>query len=171
MRGTCCSLPRFFLPLWQKDSEGDPALSRKYLIVLRWEKSYWQKVKSVSHKRCGSSPWVGKIPWRRAWQPTLVFLPEESHGQRRLAGYSTESQRVRHNWSNVAHTHMRNIKSSLYCLSLNILSWISIAFVLQKKLKLLNRKEKQGNKFLGGLKHNFWKQKEENLRLLHVKLY
>ena len=32
--------------------------------------------------------WVGKIPWRRAWQPTLVFLPGESHGQRRLAGYS-----------------------------------------------------------------------------------
>ena len=27
-------------------------------------------------------PWVGKIPWRRKWQPTLVFLPEEFHGQR-----------------------------------------------------------------------------------------
>ena len=33
-------------------------------------------------------PWVRKIPWRRAWQPTLVFLPGESHGQRTLAGYS-----------------------------------------------------------------------------------
>ena len=32
-------------------------------------------------------PWVGKIPWRRQWQPTLVFLPGESHGQRRLTGY------------------------------------------------------------------------------------
>ena len=31
---------------------------------------------------------VGKILWRRAWQPTLVFLPGESHGQRSLAGYS-----------------------------------------------------------------------------------
>ena len=30
--------------------------------------------------------WVGKIPWRRAWQPTPVFLPRESHGQRSLAG-------------------------------------------------------------------------------------
>ena len=30
--------------------------------------------------------WVGKIPWRRKWQPTPVFLPEESHGQRSLAG-------------------------------------------------------------------------------------
>ena len=32
-------------------------------------------------------PWVGKIPWRRAWQPTLVFLPGEFYGQRSLAGY------------------------------------------------------------------------------------
>ena len=31
-------------------------------------------------------PWVGKIPWRRAWQPTPVFLLGKSHGQRSLAG-------------------------------------------------------------------------------------
>ena len=30
----------------------------------------------------------GKIPWRYTWQPTPVFLPGESHGQRSLAGYS-----------------------------------------------------------------------------------
>ena len=40
------------------------------------------------HKRCGFSPWAGKIPWRRKWQLTSVFLPRESHGQRSLAGYS-----------------------------------------------------------------------------------
>ena len=34
------------------------------------------------------NPWVGKVPWRRAWQPTLIFLPEKSHRQRILAGYS-----------------------------------------------------------------------------------
>ena len=38
------------------------------------------------HKRRKFDPWVGKIPWRRAWQPTAVFLPGESHGQRSLAG-------------------------------------------------------------------------------------
>ena len=32
-------------------------------------------------------PWVGKIPWRRAWKSTPVLLPGESHGQRSLAGY------------------------------------------------------------------------------------
>ena len=40
------------------------------------------------HKRFRPNPWVGKIPWRRAWQPTPVFLPGESHGQRSLVGYS-----------------------------------------------------------------------------------
>ena len=39
-------------------------------------------------KRPGFNPWVGKIPWRKAWQPTLVFLLQESHGQKSLAGYS-----------------------------------------------------------------------------------
>jgi len=34
----------------------------------------------------GLDPWVGKA-WRRAWQPTPVFLPGESHGQRSLVGY------------------------------------------------------------------------------------
>ena len=32
-------------------------------------------------------PWVGKIPWRRKWQPTPLFLPGESHGRRSLVGY------------------------------------------------------------------------------------
>ena len=41
-----------------------------------------------SCRRCGFDPWVRKIPWRRKWQPTPVFLPGESHGQRNLAGYS-----------------------------------------------------------------------------------
>ena len=41
------------------------------------------------HRRLGFDPWVGKILWRRAWQPTPVFLPGESHGQRSLVGYSS----------------------------------------------------------------------------------
>ena len=36
----------------------------------------------------GFNPWVGKIPWRKTWQSTPVFLPRESHGQRSLVGYS-----------------------------------------------------------------------------------
>ena len=37
--------------------------------------------------RPGFGPWVGKIPWRREWQPTPAFLPGEFHGRRSLAGY------------------------------------------------------------------------------------
>ena len=43
----------------------------------------------------GVDPWVRKILWRRKWQPTLVFLPGESHGQRSLGatvlGFTGES--------------------------------------------------------------------------------
>ena len=48
-----------------------------------------QGLNPVSHTvgRCCTT-WVGKIPWRREWQPTPVFLPGESHGWRSLAGYS-----------------------------------------------------------------------------------
>ena len=36
------------------------------------------------------TPGSRKIPWRKAWQPTPVFLPEESHGQRSLVGYGPQ---------------------------------------------------------------------------------
>ena len=39
-------------------------------------------------KKLRFDPWVGKIPWIRAWQPTLVFLSRESRRQRNLAGCS-----------------------------------------------------------------------------------
>ena len=39
-------------------------------------------------KRLEFNPWIRKIPWRRAWQPTPAFLPWESYGQRSLANYS-----------------------------------------------------------------------------------
>ena len=38
------------------------------------------------------NPWVGKIPGKRKWQPTSVFLPEEFHEQKSLAGYSPQRQ-------------------------------------------------------------------------------
>ena len=41
----------------------------------------------VRPKRRCFDPWVGKIPWKRTWHPTLVFLPGESLGQRSLAGF------------------------------------------------------------------------------------
>ena len=43
-------------------------------------------------KDVGSILGLGRFPWRRAWQPTLVFLPGKSHGQRSLAGYSPQGR-------------------------------------------------------------------------------
>ena len=64
------------------------------------------------HKRRGFDSWIGKIPCRRAQQPTPVFLPEESHWQRSLAGYSSwgynESDRTEATWH--THTHGMSIK-------------------------------------------------------------
>ena len=46
----------------------------------------------------GSIPGVRKIPWRRKWQPTPVFLPGKSHKQRSLVGYSSwGGERTGHN--------------------------------------------------------------------------
>ena len=49
---------------------------------------YFEGFPGGSAVRPGFDPWVRKIPWRRAWQATLVLLPRELHGQRSLAGCS-----------------------------------------------------------------------------------
>ena len=45
------------------------------------------------YRRLGFDPWVRKIPWRREWLPTQVFLPGESRGQKRLARHSPQGHR------------------------------------------------------------------------------
>ena len=52
--------------------------------------------KESAYRRCRFNPWVRKIPWRRKWQPTPVFLPGKSHRQSSLEGYSPWDCRVRH---------------------------------------------------------------------------
>ena len=65
------------------------------LVFPRWLSG---KESACQCRRHGFDPWVGKIPWRRKWQPTPVFLPGKSHGQRSLAGYSPLGlKRVGHN--------------------------------------------------------------------------
>ena len=70
---SCCGsfflAVRFGLPRWHNDKE-----------------SSWQCWRC---RRRGFDPWVGKIPWRRKWQLTPVFLPGKSHGERSLVGCSS----------------------------------------------------------------------------------
>ena len=69
----------------------------------------WHRSKDL--RANGFDPGVEKIPWRKKWQPTPVFLPEEFHGQRSLVGYSPwdhkELDTTKH-----AHTHI-NVYLSL----------------------------------------------------------
>ena len=54
----------------------------------RSEPNSSNNITSLHCGRPGLDPWVGKIPWRKEWQPTPVFLPREFHEQRSSAGYS-----------------------------------------------------------------------------------
>ena len=60
------------------------------------------KESACQYKRRGFNPWVGKIPWRRKWQPAPAFLPGESHGQRSLVGYSPRGHKK---LDTTEHTH------------------------------------------------------------------
>ena len=84
------------------------------------------KESACQGRRCGFSLWVGKIPWRRKWKPTLVFLPGKSHGQRSLVGYSPWGHRIRHDWAQ--HTHASHCIIHCSC-SLTIPSQASITLV------------------------------------------
>ena len=59
-------------------------------------------------ERLGFNPLIREIPWRRAWQPTPVFLLRESHGQRSLEGYSPQSQKELGTTEATWHTEKQN---------------------------------------------------------------
>ena len=85
-------------------------------------------------RRCGFYPWVRKIPWRRAWQPTPVSLPRKSHGQGSLVGNSPwgckdYGMTKYANTHTLTHTHTNTHKHQLYFLPFlkpTLLFWLSI---------------------------------------------
>ena len=83
---------------WQADSIPlcylqSPFYTRECKYTSRWLSGNESACQCRRHRRCRFDPRVGKIPWRRKWQPTPVVLPGKSHSQRNLV----ESQRVAHN--------------------------------------------------------------------------
>ena len=74
-----------------------PDLKSAYLSGLPW----WLRWESIclQCRRPGFNPWVGKIPWKRKWQPTPVFLPGKFHGWKSLVGYSPWGRRVGQDWA------------------------------------------------------------------------
>ena len=63
-----------------------------YLFGLSWQLS--GKEPNCQCRTRGFDPWVGKIPWRRERQPTPVFLPGKSHGQRSQVGYRPQKSQT-----------------------------------------------------------------------------
>ena len=61
-------------------------------------------------RRPGFDPWVGKIPWRREWQHTPIFLPGEFHRHRSLVVYSPWDCRVGHNWR-ITLSHTQSVQT------------------------------------------------------------
>ena len=71
--------------LWNRDRNWE----ERWKMVNMFGLPRWLKLQRIclQSRRCRFHPWVGKIPCRKKWLPTPVFLPGESHGQRSPAGY------------------------------------------------------------------------------------
>ena len=83
-------------------------------------------------------PWVGKIPWSRAWQPTPVSLPGESHGQRSLVGYSPWGhKRVGPDWATNIFIFTT---STIHLISMRIrsLSWPNCSWALLSSFSIIH---------------------------------
>ena len=72
------------------------------------------------HRRPEFDPWIGKILWRRKWQPTPGFLPGESHEQRSWAVPSMKSQKSQTRLSNWVSTVFRQCSCTLSRLQCNV---------------------------------------------------
>ena len=114
-----CFLPRksmYTLLSWIKHSskEGLPWWLRQWGICLHWR---WLRF----------IPGVRKIPWRRNWQPTPVFWPGESQGQRSLAGYNPWSPKESDVTERLAPCSMKNIFELIirYWYGSGLLWWLS----------------------------------------------
>ena len=65
-------------------------------------------------RRHGFSSLVGRIPWRRKWQLTPVFLPGKSHGWRSLVGYTPWSRKESDTTEQLTHTHTHTFKPTYF---------------------------------------------------------
>ena len=90
------------------------------------------------YRRHGFSPWVGKTAWRRKWQPSLVFLPGEFHGQRSLVGNSPWDQKESDKTEQLnMHTHITHTHTHTHIISYYSVS-VQLSSVVQSCLTLCN---------------------------------
>ena len=96
-------------PVWFLSQPTSSPWRRHRLLQYSWASLVSQTVICLQCGRSGFSPWIGKIPWRKAWQPTPVFLPGEfPWTEEPCMLHSMGSQSVGHDWAtkhSTAHTH------------------------------------------------------------------
>ena len=103
-----------------------------FILLISFEGLPWWLSSKESTCQCRKAfdSWVGKIPWRRKWQPTLVFLLGKSYGQRSLVGYSP--------WSGKRAGHKLEAKNHTVSPGLNLLGSVPLAHILYVILVLQN---------------------------------
>ena len=106
----------FCSPMWRRGvpTPGPEAsaavlmMSIQVLGLSRWFSGKESACQCRRHRRLGFDSWVGKIPWRRKWQPTPVFLPGKSQRKRNLAGHSPwdckESDMTKHTCTYISNS-------------------------------------------------------------------
>ena len=115
---TCkwCKLHHLIQPLY---------VGRCIIMILGFPGGSEVKASASNAGGPGSIPGVGKIPWRRKWQPTLVFLPGESHGQRSLVGYNPRVAKSRTRLSDLTFTFIVDLQCCSFCCTTD---WISYTY-------------------------------------------
>ena len=96
-----------------------------FLGIPRWLIGKESTCQCRRHQRHRFHPWVGKIPWRRKWQPTPIFLPGKSHGQRSRVDYKELDT------TEYAYKHTQNVSVSSSKQSTDS-SWHVLAIAISK---------------------------------------
>ena len=110
---------------------------REEKIPVNWRLMWFTETIHLPSQRCGFSSWVWRIPWRRKWQLTPVFLSGKSHGQRTLVGYSPWShKRVGHNLATKQQCSWR-LNDYIKKISLSIMQQLMVAINLRTYIYFL----------------------------------
>ena len=108
---------------------GSPFEESHFTSLRRWLR--WWRI-CLQCRRPEFDPWVGKISWKRAWQPIPEFLPGESHGQRSLVGYSPRGCKELDKTEWLTHTHVL-IRAQPLCFSIES---VTVLFIFVGRLSV-----------------------------------
>ena len=112
------------------------------------------------HRRHRFDPWVGKIPWRKNWQPTPVYLPGESHGQRSLVIYSSRGCKESDTTEQLSDwAHMHTIGPHFLAAALFMDTYSPCLFVVSHRYSYTGNSEMRcrASKYIQDQLNGWWK--------------